>query len=138
LTGGAPPPDLDGIDHSLIGVRDLEAAKRTWQSLGFTVTPRGRHIGWGTANYCLMFERGYVELLGILDPKQFTNDLDKFLADREGLLGLAFASADARATAGRLSASGLHPEGPKDLKRLLELPEGEQLPAFKLVYLPPA
>jgi catechol 2,3-dioxygenase-like lactoylglutathione lyase family enzyme len=138
LTGGAPPPDLDGIDHSLIGVRDLETARRTWQSLGFTVTPRGRHIGWGTANYCLMFERGYVELLGILDPAQFTNDLDKFLADREGLLGLAFASADARATAGRLAAAGLHPEGPKDLKRLLELPEGDQLPAFKLVHLPPA
>jgi len=140
LTGGAtePPSDLDGIDHSLIGVRDLEAAKRAWQGLGFTVTPRGRHIGWGTANYCSMFERGYVELLGILDPAQFTNDLDKFLADREGLLGLAFASADARSTAGRLAAAGLHPDGPKDLKRLLELPEGDRLPAFKLVYLPAA
>ncbi len=140
MTGGAiePLPDRDGIDHSLIGVRDLEAARRAWQSLGFTVTPRGRHIGWGTANYCLMFERGYVELLGILDPAQFTNDLDKFLADREGLLGLAFASADARSTAARLTAAGLHPDGPKDLKRLLELPEGDQLPAFKLVHLPPA
>ncbi len=132
------PPDLTGIDHSLIGVRDLEAAKRAWQSLGFTVTPRGRHIGWGTANYCLMFERGYVELLGILDPTQFINDLDKFLAEREGLLGLAFATADAVATARGLAAAGLHPDGPKDLKRLLELPEGDQLPAFKLVYLPAA
>ena len=132
------PPDLTGIDHSLIGVRDLEGAKRAWQRLGFTVTPRGRHIGWGTANYCLMFEQGYVELLGILDPAQFTNDLDKFLAEREGLLGLAFASADASATARRLAAAGLHPDGPKDLKRLLELPEGERLPAFKLVHLPAA
>jgi len=138
LTGGAAEsrPDSAGIDHSLIGVRDLEAAKRTWQSLGFTVTPRGRHIGWGTANYCLMFERGYVEILGILDPAQFTNDLDKFLVQREGLLGLAFASADAGSTAAKLAAAGLHPEGPKDLKRFLELPEGNQLPAFKLVYLP--
>ena len=140
MTGGAaePRPDPAGIDHSLIGVRDLEAARRTWQSLGFTVTPRGRHIGWGTANYCLMFERGYVELLGILDPAQFTNDLDKFLAGREGLLGLAFASADAASTAAKLAGAGLHPEGPKDLKRLLELPAGDQLPAFKLVYLPAA
>ncbi len=138
---GAPAqrlPHLTGIDHSLIGVRDLEAAKRVWQSLGFTVTPRGRHIGWGTANYCLMLERGYVELLGILDPAQFTNDLDKFLAVREGLLGLAFASADAGATGKALAAAGLHPDGPKDLKRLLELPEGDRLPAFKLLYLPAA
>jgi len=131
-------PAVAGIDHSLIGVRDLEAARRAWQTLGFTVTPRGRHIGWGTANYCLMFERGYVELLGILDPAQFTNDLHKFLAEREGLLGLAFASADAGATSKALAAAGLHPDGPKSLKRLLELPEGDRLPAFRLVYLPAA
>ncbi|MFI5017745.1 MAG: VOC family protein, partial [Dongiales bacterium] len=70
---------LTGIDHSLLGVRDLEAARRRFESLGFTLTPRGRHIGWGTANYCIMFEAGYVELLGIVDPAQFTNDLDGFL-----------------------------------------------------------
>jgi hypothetical protein len=140
LSGGAGLrlPALAGIDHSLIGVRDLESARRAWQSLGFTVTPRGRHIGWGTANYCLMFERGYVELLGIVDPTQFTNDLDRFLAEREGLLGLAFASADASATAKGLAAAGLHPDGPKDLKRLLELPAGDVLPAFRLVFLPAA
>jgi hypothetical protein len=138
LSGAAGALPSAGIDHSLVGVRDLEAARETWQRLGFTATPRGRHIGWGTANYCLMFEQGYVELLGIVDPAQFTNDLDKFLALREGLLGLAFASADAEATAAALRSAGLAPDGPKDLKRLLELPEGEALPAFRLVFLPPA
>jgi hypothetical protein len=138
LTGAAGDPRRAGIDHSLIGVRDLDGARQIWQSLGFTATPRGRHIGWGTANYCLMFEQGYVELLGIVDPAQFTNNLDKFLAEREGLLGLAFASADADATAARLKAAGLAPDGPKELKRLLELPAGEVLPAFRLVFLPPA
>jgi len=49
-------------------------------------------IGWGTGNYCIMLEQGYIELLGILDPTQFTNNLDQFLAEREGLLGLAFRS----------------------------------------------
>ena len=132
-----PALGVSGIDHSLIGVRDLEAARLAWQRLGFTVTPRGRHIGWGTANYCLMFESGYVELLGIVDPKQFTNDLDKFVLQREGLMGLAFATADASALARQLDAAGLHPDGPKDLKRLLELPGGDVLPAFKLAFLPP-
>jgi Glyoxalase-like domain len=136
LTGAAGVPRRAGIDHSLLGVRDLELARETWRGLGFTATPRGRHIGWGTANYCLMFEQGYVELLGIVDAAQFTNQLDEFLAEREGLLGLAFASADAEATAAELKAAGLAPDGPKDLKRLLELPEGEVLPAFKLVFLP--
>ena len=127
-----------GIDHSLVGVHDLDAARLTWQRLGFTVTPRGRHVGWGTANYCLMLESGYVELLGIVDPAQFTNDLDKFLLEREGLLGLAFAAPDAAATARALTTVGFHPDGPKDLKRLLELPEGDALPAFRLVFLPQA
>jgi hypothetical protein len=139
LSGAAGATALGpaGIDHSLVGVRDLERARRIWESLGFTTTPRGRHIGWGTANYCLMFESGYVELLGIVDPSQFSNNLDKFLTEREGLLGLAFASADAAATAGRLAVAGLHPDGPKDLKRALELPTGDVLPAFRLVFLPP-
>ena len=85
-----------------------------------------------------MLERGYIELLGILDPLQFTNDLDKFLAEREGLLGLAFRSRDSDHTARWLAAQCLTPDGPKDLKRALELEEGEVLPAFRLVFLPPA
>ena len=128
---------LTGIDHSLIGVRDLEQARARFASLGFTLTPRGRHIGWGTANYCIMLEAGYVELLGIVDPAQFTNNLDKFLAQREGLLGLSFSTEDAGALAGALTAAGFHPEGPKDLKRYLELPDGDVLPGFRLVFLPP-
>jgi catechol 2,3-dioxygenase-like lactoylglutathione lyase family enzyme len=127
-----------GIDHTLVGVRDLEAARAAWEKLGFRLTPRGRHIGWGTGNYCIMLERGYIELLGILDPTQFTNNLDKFLAEREGLLGLAFRSRDNDRTAKWLAAQGLTPDGPKDLKRALELEEGEVLPAFRLVFLPPS
>jgi catechol 2,3-dioxygenase-like lactoylglutathione lyase family enzyme len=129
---------IAGIDHTLVGVRDLEAARAAWEKLGFRLTPRGRHIGWGTGNYCIMLERGYIELLGILDPTQFTNDLDKFLAEREGLLGLAFRSRDSDATAKWLATQGLTPDGPKDLKRALELEEGEVLPAFRLVFLPPS
>lgn len=128
---------LTGIDHTLIGVRDLDSARAVWQGLGFTVSPRGRHIGWGTANYCIMLEEGYVELLGIVDPSQFTNNLDKVLESREGMFALAFASDDADRLAQELAAAGLHPDGPKDLKRYLELPDGDVLPAFKLLHLPP-
>jgi catechol 2,3-dioxygenase-like lactoylglutathione lyase family enzyme len=128
---------ITGIDHTLVGVRDLEAARAAWEKLGFRLTSRGRHIGWGTGNYCIMLEQGYIELLGILDPAQFTNDLDKFLAEREGLLGLAFHSRDNNRTAKWLTAGGFTPDGPKDLKRALELPDGEVLPAFKLLFLPP-
>ncbi|MBL8709903.1 MAG: VOC family protein, partial [Rhodospirillaceae bacterium] len=133
-----PVAAIRGIDHLLIGVRDLEAAARQWQRLGFHLTPRGRHIGWGTGNYCIMFEAGYLELLGIVDPAQFTNNLDLFLRGREGLMGLAFETADAVACARQLREAGLAAEDPKELRRLLEMPEGPVEPAFELVMLPPA
>lgn len=129
------PSPLTGIDHTLIGVRDLEAARGTWRRLGFTVTPRGRHIGWGTGNYCVMFRDDYVELLGIVDPAQFLNRLDVLLETRgEGFLGLAFAAA---------SSADVHAafpdatQPPKDLGRLLELPEGDVTPRFSLVHFNP-
>ena len=126
---------VTGIDHTLVGVRDLEAARNAWDTLGFTCTPRGRHIGWGTGNYCVMLESGYVELLGVVDPSQFLNNLDGFLEKREGLMGLAFGTGDSATCADALKSAGVVFEGPKGLKRKLELPEGEVLPAFELLYL---
>src|SRR5919202_6093013 len=103
---------ITGLDHALIGVRDLELARMGWTRLGFSLSPRGRHIGWGTANYCVMFEHDYIELLGIVDPTQFTNNLDAFVAKREGLMGLAFATSDGEAAAAELRRRGLHPSEP--------------------------
>ncbi|MFQ5775489.1 MAG: VOC family protein [Kiloniellaceae bacterium] len=130
------PRAITGIDHVLVGVRDLEAARLSFARLGFTVSPRGRHIGWGTANYCVMLRKGYIELLGIVEPARFTNNLDAFLETREGLLGVAFASDDAAAAAAALRCKGIAADGPKGLKRKLELPGGEVEPAFELVHLP--
>jgi catechol 2,3-dioxygenase-like lactoylglutathione lyase family enzyme len=129
---------ITGIDHALVGVRDLEAARERYAALGFTLSPRGSHIGWGTANYCIMFPHDYVEILGIVDSAQFTNNLDEFLARREGLMGLAWSTDDAAATRDALVAAGIAAEAPRDLARRLELPEGTVLPEFKLVYPPPA
>lgn len=128
---------LIGLDHTLVGVKDLEAAAAQYRRLGFTLTPRGSHIGWGTANYCIMFDHDYVELLGIVDPALENNGLDVLLDQRgEGLLGLALASSDAAATFESLQQAGLGPTALQDLSRRLELAEGEVLPKFKLVRLP--
>ena len=132
----AEPGAISGVDHLLIGVRDLTAAQAVWQRLGFTLTPRGRHIQWGTGNYCIMFPNDYLELLGIVDRSRFVNNLDRFLETREGLMGLAFATDDAERAVRRLIQAGYAAEGPKDLQRILELPEGEARPAFRLVTLP--
>ena len=118
----------------LAGVRDLEGARSVWQRLGFTVTPRGRHIGWGTGNYCIMFPTDYVELLGVVDAAGDLQGLDTLLARREGLLGLALATDDVATLHGALTTAGLADGPPADLARLLEAPEGTLRPAFKLVH----
>lgn len=132
------PHGIVGIDHPLIAVADLEAAKAAWARLGFTVTPRGRHIGWATANYCIMFPNNYVELLGIVDPAGYAAGLaDQLAANGEGMLRLAVRLDDAAAAQASLTAAGIASVGPQALSRLLELPEGDVQPAFELLQMAP-
>jgi catechol 2,3-dioxygenase-like lactoylglutathione lyase family enzyme len=127
---------LDGIDHLIIGVRDLEAARASYARLGFAVAPRGRHVGWGTANCCVMLEDGYLELLGIVDPAAFTNNLDRFLAEREGATTLVLRSRDAEGTQVAWREAGLPAEAPRDLGRRLEAEEGATDLRFRNTLLP--
>jgi hypothetical protein len=130
---------ITGLDHLIIGVEDLEAARRQWARLGFNSTPRGRHVGWATANYCIMFPNDYLELLGIVDPTAFTNDLDRQLAERgEGLLGVALASSDAEATAAGWQEAGLASARAGSLARLLESEDPAVELRFANVMLDPA
>src|SRR5947207_3955783 len=129
---------IAGIDHVIVGVRDLEVARAGWSRLGFTLSPRGRHIGQGTGNYCVMFASDYIELLGIVDPGDFAQNLDAFLARREGLMAAAFAPATVpEAIRAALLAQHLHPSEPRPLGRLIELPEGDLVPRFSLISLMP-
>ncbi|HYM01687.1 MAG TPA: VOC family protein [Stellaceae bacterium] len=126
---------LSGIDHVLIAVRDLDRARLAWERLGFTLTPRGRHLQQGTGNYCIMFPGDYIELLGVVDPSQGTGALGNMDDTGEGPHGLAFGTRSGDDTAAALIRRGLHPGAPRDLARQLELPEGTVLPRFKLVTL---
>lgn len=126
---------IAGIDHAIIGVRDLERARASYQRLGFRLTPRGRHAGWGTANYCLMFPADYIELLGVIERGEVPAGLARFLAEREGLLGLALRTTDPEATRAAWADAGLEPDDVADLRRLLE-PDVEL--RFQNVMLDPA
>lgn len=129
---------LAGIDHVIVGVRDLERARMGWTRLGFALSPRGRHLGQETANYCVMFPGDYIELLGPIGADARAEKLKAFLARREGLVGPAFAPAGTpEATREGLAARGLHPSEPRALGRQLELPEGTVVPRFCLIDLPP-
>jgi hypothetical protein len=129
---------IAGIDHIIVGVGNLERARLGWRRLGFTLTPRGRHIGQGTANYCVMFRRDYLELLGFVEREEFSHRLEGFLAQREGPMSVAFAPLrNAAATRDALTELGFHPSEPRALGRALELPEGSVVPRFTLLSLLP-
>ncbi len=91
---------IKGIDHPVIAVRDMEAAREVFQRLGFVVPPRGSHVEWGTGNWCIMFPEDYLELRGIVDPTRPIMGLDTVLESKgEGLMGIARSVSDLAKTA---------------------------------------
>lgn len=84
------------LDHVLIAVRDLDAAKDTFERLGFKVTPEGRHPGRGTSNRLVVFGGEYLELIAVHDPEGdlFRPNLPSFLDEREGLFIFAMGTSD--------------------------------------------
>lgn len=125
---------LSGLDHVLIGVRDLARAKTQYERLGFTVAPLGLHDNWGTANHCVMFEGDYLELIGVVDPAKPTNNLAAFLTQREGIMGVSYAMGDAKKAVRDLVARGVRAEGPQALGR--KAPDGEGRLEFALARWP--
>ena len=129
---------LTGLDHPVIGVRDMEAARVAYEQLGFIVPPRGRHPEWGTGNWCIQFAEDYLELRGIIAPTEApqARELVAFLQRREGLMGIAFGTTGAQATHDSLVQAGLHPKPVKPLTRDFELPTGTVPVSFQLCFLP--
>jgi len=128
---------IRGLDHAVILVRDLERARRSYERLGFTLTPRGHHT-LGSQNHCIMFGRDYLELLAVPRPHPALAYFTDFLARGEGLGALALATDDANAAHGELVAAGVAADPPLDFSRPVELPDGARDAAFRIVQLPPA
>jgi hypothetical protein len=127
-----------GVDHTVIAVRDLDAAAAQWQRLGFTLSPRGTHSPLlGTGNYTIMFEEDYLELLGVLAETEHNKPTRDFLERHEGLERTAFTTDDAAAGAAELVDRGLGAVGPIDFGRPVDLPDGRKSEARFSVFLWP-
>jgi catechol 2,3-dioxygenase-like lactoylglutathione lyase family enzyme len=123
------PPQLadniDGIDHVVVSVHDLEQAAAIWRRLGFTLAPKGVHSHHvGTANYTMMLTDDYIELLGVLTPTENNISTRNYLAIREGLDRAAFATRDAATGVAALRAAGIDGTGPLDFSRPVALADG--------------
>lgn len=134
-----------GIDHLVIAVDDLSAARERFSRFGFLTTPLGRQP-WGTANHLVQFPRNFIELVGVIDPSElvpmgdghfsFSAHNDRFLRDGQGMSMLVLSTEDARADADEWRARGLHVYEPFHWSRKAILPDGsETTVAFTLTFV---
>src|SRR5437762_11805741 len=74
------------LDHVVIDVRDrIDEAMRRFQSLGFQLTPRGRHT-LGSVNHLAMFATDYLELLGFAAGGAIRPEITRFPVGFNGLV----------------------------------------------------
>jgi catechol 2,3-dioxygenase-like lactoylglutathione lyase family enzyme len=100
---------INGVDHVVIAVRDLDEAAARWQRLGFTLSPRGVHSAhMGTANHTMMLRgNDYFEIIAVIAPTERNAARRALLAQREGLGDIALASPSAAAARDAWRAAGL-------------------------------
>lgn len=130
---------ITGLDHVIIAVSNLDTAESQASKLGFTMTEITAHVGWGTANTCIMFpgldgQGDYVEILGIRDPKIGTNGLAEHLEEQgEGMLSLALKGRADKVTQ-VFEQLGIQHFGIESLHRDVQVTVGTtQRASFKLV-----
>ena len=96
------------LDHLGLFVPNGDAARQALADLGFTITPAsaqtmtdpdtGQTLPAGTANFCVMFQQGYLEVLfATADDTEAGRTVAAEAAQRAGLHLLSFATSDARA-----------------------------------------
>ena len=122
---------LPGIDHPLILVRDIEAARAFYARLGFTVTPVGKHP-WGTSTSLAVMERCALELMGIYDETlidamdvggfRFGRHMRDALAAREGMSLVALHSRDAIGDGEAIASRGVPSQGHIGFRRKVKPP----------------
>jgi len=132
------------IDHLVLCVHDLEEARRFYERLGFTLTPRAEHP-FGTANHLAQLQGNFLEIVAIADaaripppqPRQFSFGAFNaaFLHARQGMSMLVFPSDDARRDQQDFAARGLGGYDLFEFSRKARLPGGgEATVSFSLAF----
>lgn len=138
-------PSPRGLDHLVIGVRDLHAAGLFYEKLGFRVGARNRHP-WGTENRIVQFPGSFLELISVADEaaippheaRRFSFGAfvrDALAGQGEGLSMLVLESADAKADAAAFKQAGIGDYEPFFFERRGARPDGSEVRvAFELAF----
>ncbi|MXN66997.1 VOC family protein [Stappia sp. GBMRC 2046] len=133
-----------GLDHVVWAVRDIDAASRFLEGIGFTLTPLARHP-WGTVNRLIQLNGFFIELLSVGDEAlipdagngafsfgAFNRD---FLKQREGGSMLVMESRDPDDDRQAFEKAGLPTFKPFSFERIAKSPDGsERKVAFDLTF----
>lgn len=124
---------INGIDHVVIVVRDLDAARDAFRSMGFTLTPRGEHT-LGSQNHCVMFRNDYIELLWSPEgtPHPSRQYYTEFARAGAGLAAIALKTDSAKGAYTEMLWAGFAPSDPVDFSRPVEVPEGKRDARFRV------
>ena len=136
---------MKAINHLVLAGRDLEAMRAHYESLGFTVTPRGQHP-FGTGNALIQLHGSYLELLAVTAPHavpehgigqfSFAAFNRDYLSRHQGFSMLVLDTPDARADIEAWRAAGLHTYEPFDFSRTAKLPDGQEITVgFSLAFV---
>jgi len=109
-------PGIAGLDHAVIAVRDLGAARETFTRMGFSLAPRGLH-STGSSNHNIMLGQDYFELLQVPQSNPLQAYYHEFLRRQEGLAALALTGTDLQAALPALTRAGFLPSTPLDFSR---------------------
>ncbi|MBR9971381.1 VOC family protein [Magnetospirillum sulfuroxidans] len=128
--------NINGLDHAVIAVRDLTIADAAFHRLGFTLTPRGEHPEWGTANHCIMFRQDYIALQAAVGAGEVADELRAFTDAHEGLHGISLGTDNGAAVIERLQSLGLDVPLPRSLSRRIDTDQGQATLMFSETLLP--
>ena len=127
---------MKGIDHLVLCVADLDAARGRYQAMGFTMTPKAQHP-FGTGNSNIQLDGCFLEVLTVMAPEDIFDHAPgrfsfgahnrDYLAESEGFSMLVLDSDDARADQRQFAAAGLTTYEPFDFSRTAKLPSGEEV-----------
>lgn len=128
-----PQTKAFGIDHPLIAVRDMALVRSRFESLGFTMTPVGKHP-WGTSTSLAIFNDCLLEIMGIYDEHlidvkpagefRFGRHIYEHLNEREGVALTALHSTNSIADAQKAHTAGWTVSGHLEFSRDVVLPDG--------------
>jgi hypothetical protein len=91
---------IEAIDHLLTFVRDLDAAARFFDRLGFTLTPESRIETMGIVNRLILFpdavdhSANFIELMSVFDADRLPPAMGTLLSGNEGIKSLVFSLRD--------------------------------------------